>query len=104
MGAAMAQLSIGWQLAAVLAAALLVLAILEGLHLLFFPRRVWKRLSVRYPPLNLAADSEAEVTPPRSQPAPKPQTLQASGAPRRWQRPERHRPKAFAPRMRRPMN
>jgi hypothetical protein len=47
--AAMGQLSIGWQLAVILVAGLLVLAMLEGLHLLLLPRRVLKRLARRYP-------------------------------------------------------
>jgi hypothetical protein len=48
VGAVLAQLSVAGQLAAILGAALLVLAALEGAHLLLFPRRVQKRLAGRY--------------------------------------------------------
>ena len=101
----MGHLSIGWQLAAVLGAALLALAMLEGLHLMLFPRRVLKRLALRYPDVVLdRAAPEPEVVRPRPQPIAKPQPVQVSGAPRRWQRPERQRPIRSASRIRRPMN
>ena len=104
VGAVMVQHSIGGQLAIVLGAALLALATLEGLHLMLFPRRVLRRLVGRYPDVVLdRAAPEPEVVQPRSLPAPKPQMAHISGAPRRWQRPERQRQTRFASRMRRPM-
>jgi hypothetical protein len=99
----MAQLSVGVQLAVVLGAGLLVLAVLEGAHLLLFPRRVQKRLSGRYPAAAQVPDPVPETFQPRPQAPP---TLQPANAdtPRRWQRPERARPKSFTARMRRPQN
>jgi hypothetical protein len=103
LGVALAQLPVGWQLAMGLGAGLLLLASLEGLHLLLFPRRVLNRLAGRYPAGQ--AEPEPEIVQPRPQPMPISQAMQAasSDAPRRWQRPERARPKSLAAR-RRPQN
>jgi hypothetical protein len=99
MSAVIAPLSVGWQLAIGLGAALFLLAAIEGAHLLIFPRRALRRLAVQYPARAVQSEPVPEAVQPLPQPAPKPLPV-SSGAPRRWQRPERARPKSL--RMRRP--